>query len=305
MKILLTGSTGLVGQSILDTADSSSFEFLTPSRQELNLFDISACDSYLRAYQPDLVIHCAGLVGGIQANINSQDLFLFENTIMGFNLIKSSLENGITRFLNLASSCIYPKNFDRAISESDLLSGYLEPTNEGYALAKISCLKLCEHITNKYDNLHYKTFIPCNLYGKFDKYYPTVSHLVPSIINKVIFAKREGIKEIEIWGDGTARREFMYAGDLAKIIFTALAMLHDLPNYINIGIGRDYSINEYYHIISGLLGWDGHFRHDITKPEGMKRKLLDTSLQIRYGLESTSTLQQGLVQTINFFILNN
>ena len=218
MKVLLTGSTGMVGRNILEHAGVSKFEWLTPSSKELNLLNSSEVDNYISNKMPDLIIHTAGKVGGIQANMASPVSFLVENIDMGRNLIIGAKNNGVKRLLNLSSSCMYPRNATNPLNENIILTGELEPTNEGYALAKIFTTKLCEYI-NKEDNLFaYKTVIPCNLYGRFDKFDPKHSHMLPAVIKKLHEAKESKKKEIDIWGDGEARREFMYAGDLADFI---------------------------------------------------------------------------------------
>ena len=223
MKILLTGGSGMVGRNICDYAQGfSQYELLAPTSKELNLLDKTAVDLYINSHKPDVIIHAAGIVGGIQANIENPVKFLHENTLMGQNIVLSAYQTGIKQLINLGSSCMYPRNAQNPLLEESILTGELEPTNEGYALAKIVTAKLCEYISRTNLDYQYKTLIPCNLYGKYDKFDPIKSHMIPAAIQKVHRAKTEQLTSVEIWGDGLARREFMYAEDLADAVFFAL-----------------------------------------------------------------------------------
>jgi GDP-L-fucose synthase len=180
----------------------------------------------------------------------------------------------------------------------------LEPTNEGYALAKIAILKLCEFISNENKLFHYKTIIPPNLYGRFDKFNPKNSHLLPAIINKIHKAKIENSKEVEIWGDGTARREFMYAGDLANFITIALKQFENLPNILNVGIGYDFSVVEYYNSVANVIGYKGDFKFDLSKPVGIKQKVIDITKLKKIGWLNKVGLEEGIKLTYDYFIKN-
>ncbi|EER4820981.1 NAD-dependent epimerase/dehydratase family protein, partial [Escherichia coli] len=237
MKILLTGSTGMVGRNIVDNNNSNKYELLCPTSSELNLLDNKAVHDYITCHSPDLIIHAAGLVGGIQANIKRPVDFLVSNLKMGVNIVNEAKNCGVKNFINLGSSCMYPKGIDTAISEDALLTGKLEHTNEGYALAKITVAKLCEYITKESEGYHYKTIIPCNLYGKYDKFDEHSSHMIPAVINRIHNAKVNNIKLIEIWGDGESRREFMYAEDFANFIYQAIPNIQRLPCMLNVGLG--------------------------------------------------------------------
>jgi len=301
MKILLTGANGMVGKNILEHSKSKDFEFLNPSSKELNLLDYTAVDSYIKLHKPDFVIHAAGLVGGIQANIANPVLFLTQNLDMGKNIIVAAKNNNVTKFINLASSCMYPRNAENPLGEELILQGELEPTNEGYAIAKIVTTRLCEYIHKENKDFEYKTIIPSNLYGRFDKFSPEHSHMVPAVIKKVHEAKVSDNKELDIWGDGTARREFMYAGDLADFIFYAIDHFEKMPQNINVGLGYDYTINEYYQAIAKVVGFEGAFIHDLSKPIGMKQKLIDDSKLKQFGWKHKTSLEEGLQKTYEFF----
>lgn len=304
MKILLTGSNGMVGKNILEDPNSKNYDFLVPSRKELNLLDYKAVFEYTKNNKPDFIIHAAGVVGGIQANISNPVKFLVENMDMGRNIIMSAKNNGIRNLINLSSSCMYPRNAINPLSEDLILKGELEPTNEGYALAKILSTKLCEYVSKEDDRNLYKTIIPCNLYGRFDKFEPEHSHMVPAVIRKLHIAKRQKKDSIEIWGNGEARREFMFAGDLADFIFFAINNFEKMPQNTNVGLGLDYSINDYYKIIANVVGYKGKFEHDLTKPVGMKQKLIDDTNLKKFGWQNKTDLLEGLTKTYNFYKSN-
>ena len=302
MKVLLTGARGMVGRNILERASGSGLVMIAPSSDELDLRDQDAVRNYLAVHRPDAIIHSAGKVGGIQANMREPVSFLVDNMDMGRNIVMGAREAGIERLLNLGSSCMYPRGCDGALSEDMVLSGTLEPTNEGYAIAKIATAKLCEYVTRENPALHYKTLIPCNLYGRHDKFDPARSHLVPAIIHKMHGALVNGEGVVEIWGDGEARREFMYAGDLADAVLRALEDFDAVPSMMNIGLGYDYSINEYYAAAAEVIGYSGTFLHDLGKPVGMARKLVDIRLQTGWGWAPQHSLHEGIARTYAFYL---
>ena len=301
MKILLTGSNGMVGKNILEHNSVHNYDFINPSSKELNLLNYQDVKNYIAINQPDFIIHAAGKVGGIHANIKEPVSFLIDNLDMGRNIIMAAKENNIKNLLNLASSCMYPRNAENPLSECLILKGELEPTNEGYAIAKIMSTRLCEYIVKEDNSKNYKTVIPCNLYGKYDKFHPKNSHMIPAVIRKIYDAKLSCNNEINIWGDGTSRREFMYAEDLADFIFYAITNFDKMPQNINVGIGHDYSINDYYSEIAKVLDYKGEFLHDLTKPTGMKQKLIDDTKLKKFGWKSKTTLTEGLRKTIDYY----
>jgi len=301
-KIMLSGGSGMVGRNLLDAAVNRNVEIIAPSSRELNLFDAKAVFSYIRRLQPDLIVHAAGRVGGIQANIRNPVDFLIQNWDMGRNLVLAAQEAGVRRLINLGSSCMYPRDSLRALKEEDILTGPLESTNEGYALAKISVARLCEYVSRETPELQYKTLIPCNIYGPHDKFEPTRSHLIPAVIHKLHLARIRNEEVSTIWGDGTARREFMYAGDLADAILKAVEHFDSLPMVMNVGMGLDFSVNEYYESIAEIVGYKGIFVHDLTKPVGMARKLTDVRLALSWGWHAKTSLHDGLQLTYSFYL---
>lgn len=298
--VVITGSTGMVGRNAAEMLIEKGFKILTPTRSELDLMDSVEVMRYFKSNQIDIVLHAAGLVGGIQANIEKPYSFLFINAQIALNVINASIECGIKRLINLGSSCMYPKDCQGELTEDLVLTGRLEPTNEGYALAKIMASKLCEYAQSEF-GFSYKTLIPCNLYGKYDNFHPVQSHMIPAVIRKVHEASEKN-DTVEIWGTGEARREFMYAEDLIDFIIWSLENYDGLPNLINVGLGQDYTIKEYYQSIAEVIGFKGDFIHDITKPEGMKRKLCSIKKQSQLGWKPKHSLKEGLEKTYQYFI---
>ncbi len=301
MKILLTGSTGMVGRNILEHPFAKTHAFITPNSKELDLRDFDATKKFINSVKPDLIIHAAGLVGGIQANISRPIDFMVDNLDMGRNIIMAAKENNVKNFLNIASSCMYPKNGKNPLHEDAILSGLLEPTNEGYALAKIVATKLCEYISKSIPELNYKTIIPCNLYGRHDKFSPEASHMLPAVIRKIHEAMENNLDEVVIWGDGKARREFMYAGDLADFIGFWIEHLNETPQNLNVGIGTDFTIEEYYKVVAKVIGYKGGFAYDLSKPAGMKQKLVDDCKIRELGWRPMTSLEEGITKTYDFF----
>lgn len=301
-KILITGASGMVGKNLTENPVISKYHLLTPSSSELNLLDYQSVKKYLNANTPEVIIHCAGRVGGIQANIKNPVAFLVENWEMGKNVVMAARSIGITQLINMGSSCMYPKNSISPLTENLILNGVLESTNEGYALSKISVAKLCEYIMREDPHLHYKTLVPCNLYGRWDKFNPEYSHMVPAVIRKIHEAKKNNHKSIEIWGDGSAKREFMFAADLADFISYILPKIKDIPSIMNVGLGEDFTVNEYYKIIAEVIGFDGEFNHNLSKPVGMKRKMVSISQQNQIGWKPKYNLINGIEETYKFYL---
>lgn len=302
MKILLTGSSGMVGCNIAEHSKASNYKMLLPSSSELNLLDSVNVKNYLRINKPDMIIHSAGIVGGIQANISHPVRFLNDNMQMGLNILIAAKDCKIKKFINLGSSCMYPRNAQNPLSEDMISKGELEPTNEGYAIAKVAATKLCDYISREDKSYLYKTIIPCNLYGKYDKFDPEKSHMIPAVIRKIHDAKKKNNESIEIWGDGLSRREFMYVGDFADFMYYAIDHFDLMPQNINVGMGHDFSITEYYEKISNIVGYEGTFSHDLSRPTGMKQKLIDDTKLRKFGWQHQTSLEEGLQKTYYYFL---
>jgi len=302
MKILITGAHGMLGRAFYSLMRLTKHELLAPTHKELEMTNQVLVENYFKLHKPDCVVHLAACVGGIQKNIDQAVGLLIDNARMSINVIKSALDNNVKKFINIGSSCMYPKN--RAfLKEEDLLSGAIEPTNECYAVAKISAVILCKTITEKY-NFTYKTIVPCNLYGPYDNFNLVTSHMIPGAINKIYQAKIKNEKEVAIWGDGMVRREFMHVQDAADFLQFALDKLDLLPNIINLGLGHDYSINEYYSKIAKMIDYSGSFWHDLTKPAGATGKLLNIEKLQTLGWQAKIDIDVGLRDIYNFFITN-
>lgn len=296
MKVVVTGAGGMVGGALLRGLTSAD-EVVGLRRADVDLLDAAATAKAMADLAPDLVVHAAGRVGGIEANRSANSAFLVANTVMGFNVVGAARQAGVPQLLNLSSSCAFPVDRE-VLHEGDLLAGPLEPTNQGYALAKISVMYLCQALSAEDPSVSYKTFVPCNLYGPGDHYDEPRSHLVPSAIRKIDAALRGGLPHVAIWGDGTARREFMFVDDLVTAVDRALAHWDNTPDVLNVGLGHDLSVTDYYRAVADLLCYEGAFVYEVDRPVGMRRRLLDVSRAREWGWTSRTSLQDGLRLTV-------
>ncbi len=302
MKILVTGSTGMVGRNFIDDPRVKKYELLLPQRSDLDLTNAGDVLAYFKKYQPDMVVHCASRVGGIAANLKYPVEFLSENIDISKNVIMAAYKTGVKKFLNLSSSCVYPRFGQNPLKETQILTGELEPTNEGYAIAKIAALKLCSFISKENPECQYRTLIPCNLYGIYDHFDPGKSHMIPAVILKIFQAMQEKKTTVEIWGDGTARREFMFTSDVVNCMYQCIEKFETVPDLMNVGISRDYSITEYYQAIADVIGYNGNFSFDKSKPIGMRQKLVDSSIVSNWGWSPQVSLNEGLQKTYTYFL---
>jgi nucleoside-diphosphate-sugar epimerase len=301
--ILLTGSTGMLGQNIIK--NNKKYKILAPSKKQLNLLNYQSVFNYIKKNKPTQIIHAAAIVGGIKFNVENQIMMLNENIKLSHNLIMCAFENKVKKLLNVSSSCIYPPDAKSPLKEECLLTNKFEPTNEGYAISKVYSMKLCQFINEKNKNFKYKTIIPCNLYGRYEKFDLNKSHLISAAIKKIYQAKKIKNKKVEVWGSGNAKREFLYVEDFVDFIFFSLNNFVKLPNVINCGYGEDFKIKTYYDIISRQLKFKGSFFYNKAKPEGQKKKLLDVTKQTIMGWKPKYSLNQGILRTITFFLSKN
>jgi nucleoside-diphosphate-sugar epimerase len=301
MRILLTGSRGMLGSSIKKHLNDPKFDLLSPTSADLNLLDGEAVHEYIKTQKPDAVIHAAARVGGIQANIDSPYEFLTENIRMDSNLLSASLEYKVPNLLYMASSCMYPRETFQPMKESQILTGALEPTNEGYALAKLVATKTVELASNQY-GLNWRSLILSNLFGPGDHFNSDKSHLLAAIITKVEAAKRTNSPEITMWGTGNVRREFTYVEDVADFIATKIFSLKDLPALLNIGLGQDYSVIEYYQMVAQYAGYAGKITADASKPEGMRQKLMNIEVAQKLGWNPTTNMTDAIAKTYDWYI---
>ena len=322
-RIFIAGSNGMVGSSIRralskksSNKTNKSLNLLTPSRLELDFLDSIAVKNWFKKKKPNIVILAAAKVGGIHANSKYPTEFLLENLKIQTNIIEAAFTEGVRRLLFLGSSCIYPKYATQPIKEEELLNGYLEKTNESYALAKITGIKLCEALRKQY-NFDAISLMPTNLYGPNDNYHPLNSHVVPSLIRKFSIAKRDNLSSVTCWGSGLVRRELMHVDDLAEAAIFCLENWFpseiDAPkdnsgnplNYLNVGTGKDISIKELAKKIADIVKFDGKIIWDKNMPDGTPRKVLDISRLKELGWKSTIDLNSGLNNTINALDISN
>jgi len=291
----------MVGRNLLRSSGGDGHVIFAPSRKELDLFSYDDTLLFLQSTQPDIVIHLAGKVGGIKANILNPFGFFSENVSISFNLIRAAKETGIKRLLNFGSSCMYPVDAQSPLTEDQLLSGSLEQTNEGYALAKIIAQRMCSYINSQRGNLCYKTIIPCNIYGPFDKFDDVNAHLIPAIIRKLHSATQKNADIVTIWGDGTARREFIYVDDIVELIWKSCVHFETLPELMNVGVSMDHSITDYYEIAASVIGYKGRFSFDLTQPTGMKQKLICSKKAQEWGWQAKVDLSLGIKETYEYY----
>jgi GDP-L-fucose synthase len=299
VKILVAGSSGLVGSAIMRKLSTSKHEVLGISSKNLNLLDREITFNYLSKISPDIVIDAAAKVGGIGANNSHPVEFLSENLRIQTNLIDASHSANVEKFVFLGSSCIYPKLAHQPIKESALLSDYLEPTNSAYALAKIAGIELIKSYRSQYGR-NWISLMPANLYGPGDNFNIDAGHVLPSLINKFHSAKVSKGAEVELWGDGTPFREFLYVEDLAEAVIYC-AHNYNESEHMNIGSGHEISISELANLIANIVGFEGSIRWDKSKPNGTPRKLLDSTKIFKLGWQPSIKLEQGIQETYEWF----
>ncbi len=311
LKIFIAGHKGMVGSSLFKFFKKKKFgKLIFAPRSKLDLENFSKVDNFLKRNKPNVIINCAGKVGGILANSSYPTEFLNENILIQTNLIKSAYKNKVPHFINLGSSCIYPKYSKQPIKEKYLLSGSLEKTNEAYAIAKIVGLKLCEYY-NKQFKTSYLTIMPCNLYGPNDNFDLQNSHFIPALIRKIVKAKKLKSKTVEIWGTGNPKREVMHVDDLSSAIYFIINKKvkknKRLSNYlnenslINVGSGNEYSIKNFAAKISKVVNCKSRLKFNKSFPDGTLRKILDSSFINKLGWKSKISLTQGLNHTIDWY----
>jgi GDP-L-fucose synthase len=292
-KIYVAGHRGMVGSALVRNLQAAGFHNLVlRTSSELDLRNQAAVEAFFVDEKPAFVFLAAAKVGGIHANNVYRADFLYENLIMEANVIHAAHRNGVTKLMFLGSSCIYPKMAPQPLKESYLLTGPLEPTNEPYAIAKIAGIKLCESYRRQYD-CNFVSVMPTNLYGPNDNYDLQQSHVLPALLRKFHTAKVEGMKEVEVWGTGTPRREFLHVDDLADAC-VYLMQRYNEEELVNIGSGTDVSIAELAEIIRGIVGFDGRIIFNTEKPDGTPRKLMDVSKLAGLGWTSRIGLEEGI-----------
>ena len=303
-RIFVSGHRGMIGSFLLEELIKRGYrDIITMSSEKLDIRNQESTLVFLKRTKPEYIFLIAGKVAGIGANINAPANFLYDNLMIAANVIEASKEIGVKKLLFLGSSCIYPRLCKQPMKEDNLLTGRLEPTNEGYAIGKIAGVKLCEYYSKQY-GCNYFSVIPPNVYGPRDNFLSDNSHVISSLIRKIHNAKQKGIEKVEIWGTGTARREFLFNKDLVDgLIFLMNNYKKNKP--INIGSGNDISIKQLARLIADIIGYKGFLLWNKSKPDGMPRKLLDISRIKDFGWEANIKLPNGLELTYNWYLNEN
>jgi GDP-L-fucose synthase len=296
-KIYIVGHKGLVGSSLVRKFKIEGYtNIIGHTSAELDLRNQHLVNEYFLINKPEYVIHAAGKVGGIKANNTYRAEFIYDNLMMEANVLHASHMYKVKKLLFLGSSCIYPKMAPQPIKEEYLNTGYLEPTNQPYAIAKIAGIEMCESYRAQY-GCNFISAMPTNLYGTNDNYHPENSHVLPALIRRIILAKKNNDPSVVIWGTGTPRREFMHVDDLADACYFLLQNYNE-AGHVNIGWGEDVSIKELASIVASEVGYTGTLEFDTTKPDGTPRKLLDTTKINNLGWKPSIKLQVGIRRTI-------
>jgi GDP-L-fucose synthase len=299
-RVFVAGHGGLVGSAVLRRLQADGFtKILTVSRDQLDLRDQAAVNYWFRANRPDYVFLVAGTVGGILANSTRPAEFLYDNMLIHGTVVEASHRYDTTKLLYLGSSCIYPRHSQQPITENELLTGPLEPTNEAYALAKITGIKLCDSYREQYGS-HFISAMPTNLYGPNDNFDLSSSHVLPALIRKFHDAKLGGEPEVEIWGTGSPLREFLHVDDLADACLFLMDN-YDVAGHINVGTGIDQSIRELAELVREVVYPEAALAFDTTKPDGMPRKCLDVSRIHDLGWRHKIDLRDGIESTYHWF----
>lgn len=301
VKIYVAGHRGMVGSAIVRNLLSKDYtNIIARGHEELDLASQIQVENFFTKEKPEIVVLAGAKVGGIEANIKQPAEFIMQNLQIECNVIKSAYDNNSRKLVFLGSSCIYPKNAKQPLKEEYLLSGYLEPTNEGYAIAKIAGLKLCEFYYKQY-GAEFISVMPCNLYGPNDNFSPESSHVMAALIRKFHEAKAENKPFVEIWGSGNQYREFLYVDDMADAV-VYLMENYSGDQFVNIGSGKDVTIRELAQLIKSTVGYKGNLKFDSSKPDGMHRKVLDVTRLNNLGWKYKTQLEVGIKETYNWFL---
>lgn len=296
-KTLVFGHKGMVGSAIVRRMASHGLPApITAGREEVDCLEQAAVREFISTVKPSSVIVAAAKVGGIEANRSHMAEFMYENIILAANIIDASYRAGVKHLMFLGSSCIYPRMAEQPIHEDALLSGLLEPSNEGYAIAKISGLKMCQYYRRQY-GVCYHSVMPTNLYGPGDNYHPQHSHVLPALIRRFEEAREDNVREVTLWGTGSALREFLHADDLADAVLFTMG-LDNPPDWVNVGSGEEVSIKQLAEKVKSAVGVGCEIKWDPTKPDGTPRKLLDCSLLRSFGWAPKIFLDEGIKRTI-------
>ena len=299
-KVLIAGQEGMVGSSIYRLLKKKNFTIIECKRKDLDFTNQSLVEKFLKKKKPNIVINAAGKVGGILDNKTYQSDYIFVNSMIGLNIINSSLKYKVKKLINLGSACIYPKKTKQPIKESALLSSQLEETNEGYALAKILSLKYSQYLKKKY-NKEFLSLMPANLYGRGDNFDLKSSHVLPALVKKFTLAKIKKIPQVEVWGSGKVKREFLNVEDLSSAIYF-LIKRKTKYDFVNIGGGEHYSIEKIAKLIKKIINYKGKIIFNKKYPDGVKRRQLDSKIIKSLGWKPKINLRTGLQKYCNYYL---
>ena len=299
-KVWEAGHRGMVGSSIIRRLASEGCQLLVCDRKEVDLRKQNIVEEWMSKNKPEFIFLAAATVGGIIANSTRPAEFIYDNITIESNIIHTAWKQNVKKLLFLASSCIYPRLADQPIKEESLLSGHLEPTNEWYAIAKIAGIKMCEAYRKQYE-CNFISAMPPNLYGPNDNFGIKSSHVIPALIVKICEAKTQNRDKVEIWGTGKPRREFMFVDDLADSLIFLMKNFSD-SQHINVGVGKDVSIEELAIIISKVVGFSGEFKYLSDYPDGVPQKLLDIQKMNKLGWRAKTSLSEGLSKTYKWYL---
>ena len=312
-RIFIAGHKGMVGSALVRLLEKQKVELIIKDRTELDLLNQAEVKVFFKKEKIDQVYLAAAKVGGIYSNNNLPAEFIYENLMIQANVIHCAFLNRVKKLLFLGSSCIYPKNANQPMKEEELLTGKLEPTNEPYAIAKISGIKLCESYNRQYHESYgvdYRSIMPTNLYGPGDNYHPENSHVIPGLIRRFHEAKTNNLPYVNVWGSGTPKREFLYVDDMASASIHVMNLdkatydkhTSEMCSHINVGSGKELTIKEVSESIKKIVGYEGQINFDLSKPDGSPRKFIDSKRLNSLGWQPTVNLSDGLIKTYRDFI---
>jgi GDP-L-fucose synthase len=298
-KILIAGQEGMVGGAVYKKLSKLNYRIINCPRKRLDFTNKDKVERWFKKNKPHIVINCAGKVGGILDNSLNQDDYLYTNIMIGMNIINASFKYNVKKLINLGSACIYPKRTSQPIKEDYLLSSHLEPTNEGYALAKISVLKYCGYIRKKF-NKDFISLQPANLYGEGDNFDLASSHVIPALVKKFYWAKKKNLRQVEVWGSGNVKREFLNVEDLADAIKFCLNKRINY-NFLNVGSSEHVSIKSLSLMIKKITGFEGRIYFNERYPDGVKLRKLNCDRIKKIGWKPKIKLKKGLINYIQYY----
>ena len=313
LKIFIAGHKGMVGSALFRLLQSPDIELITRDRKELNLINNDNVKNFFENEEIDQVYIAAAKVGGIHSNNSYPADFIYQNLMIQANIINNAFLTGVKKILFMGSSCIYPKNAKQPITENQLLTGKLEPTNEPYAISKIAGIKMCESYNRQYGESHdidYRCIMPTNLYGPNDNYHPENSHVIPGLIYRFHEAKIKNLPNVKIWGSGSPKREFLYVDDMAKASIFLMNIdkkiynekISPMSSHVNVGSGEDISIKELALVIKEIIEFKGDIYFDKSKPDGSPKKLLNNNIINSLGFKPKVSLNEGLIKTYKEYL---